>query len=335
MLLLCTLSFGQMPVSKAQRQDCSNAKEAVKKNGSDPDLTPKDLKLLLANLQQACGTPDNSQPAPDIRKVVADCSVALTAFDKKITAPNLPMDEFNALLAAVQRDCRTRPGAHDNQTTAKDSQPTPEAQDSQPAPEIHKLVAQSSTQSFGQTKPAGPFGFQRGMTREQIINLVGRDAVDTKHSHDEFLRVTTAPKPNRAFDSYLLVVSPTEGLVKMVASGVTVQTGDSGAELREAFDAVVAGVSQKYGEPKSTFDTCTGSDVECSNVQFWMMSLKEKNRSVTAFWLLTQQPINSVTTIEVEVNPLNMNQGWITVAYEFEGFSRYSAAKQAKQNDSY
>jgi hypothetical protein len=125
------------PVSDAQRQECSEAKEAIKKNGTDPNLASKDLSALLANLQQACGTPDNSQPAPDIRKVLADCSKALTAFDKNITAPNLPMDEFNALSAAVQRDCRTRPGAHDTQTAA--------AQDSQAAPDIRQVVAQSMT----------------------------------------------------------------------------------------------------------------------------------------------------------------------------------------------
>ncbi len=191
------------------------------------------------------------------------------------------------------------------------------------------------TLSSGQTKPTGPFGFQRGMTREQIINLVGKDAVDTKHSQDEFLHVTAVPKPNRAFDSYLMVVSPTEGLLRLVAFGVAVKSGDNGAELRAAFDAVVAGVSQKYGAPKSTHDTCTGSDVECSNAQFWMMSLEKKNRSLTSIWVLTQQPINSVTAIEVEVHPLTMSQGLITVSYEFEGFSQYFAAKQAKENDSY
>jgi len=252
----------------------------------------------------------------------------LTAFDKNITAPNLPMDEFNALTAAVQRDCRTRPSAHDNQTAAK-------TQDSQPASDILTLVAQSSTQSSGQTKPTGPFGLQRGMTRQQIINLVGKDAVDTAHSHDEFLRVTAVPKPNRAFDSYLLIISPTDGLVKLLASGVSVETGDAGAELKEAFNTVVVGVSQKYGDTKSNFDTCTGSDVECSNAQFWMMSLKSKNRTVAAFWELTKQPINSVTIIEVRLNPLSINSGYVTVSYEFEGFAKYIAAKQVKQNDSY
>jgi len=138
----------QMPESKAhhqQRQDCSNAKDAIKTSGTDPNLTPKDLRTLLANLQQACGTPDDSQPAQDIRKVVVDCSMALIAFDKNITAPNLPTNEFIALGAAVYRDCRTRPGFHDSQT---DSQPTPEAKDSQPTPaalDIHELVAQKTT----------------------------------------------------------------------------------------------------------------------------------------------------------------------------------------------
>ena len=142
-LLLCSLCFGQA-VSKAQRQDCSNAKEAVKKSGTDPNLTEKDLGRLLANLQQACGAADKSQPASNIRKIVADCSVALIAFDKNITRPDLPMDKFNDLLAAVQRDCRTQPGSHQSETK-DDPQTTSEIQDSQAATDVHTLLAQSST----------------------------------------------------------------------------------------------------------------------------------------------------------------------------------------------
>ncbi len=155
LLLLCALSFGQMTVSDAQRHDCSNAKEAVKKSGLNPNLTPQELTTLLRNLQHACGAPDNTQPVTDIRKAVAECARTLVAFDKT-NLTNLPMNEFNALLDSVARDCRTRPGAHDNVTAAKDSHPTPEAEDSQPAHEpeaqdsqvasdIHTLIAQSST----------------------------------------------------------------------------------------------------------------------------------------------------------------------------------------------
>ncbi len=149
-LLLSTLSFGQMSVSNAQRADCSRAKEALKKDGTDPDRTLKELRALLADLQQACGTPDESQPVSDIRKVVADCSKALSAFDKNITAPDLPMDEFNALIAAAGRDCRTGPAAHGvhDKTSETDSRPIPETKDSpkdSPTLDIHQLLAKSVT----------------------------------------------------------------------------------------------------------------------------------------------------------------------------------------------
>ena len=188
--------------------------------------------------------------------------------------------------------------------------------------------------AFAQDKPTGPFGFERGMTRAQIIQLVGEDAVDIKHSHDNTLRLKTAPKPNPAFESYLLFISPTQGLLKLVASGTTVQTGDSGAELQTVFDAVVTGVSQKYGNPSKKMDFCNGG-TGCTGSEYWMLSLMEKNRHISTLWDFEKQPVNSITCIGVDISALSLNSGWVTVAYEFEGWSQFVDSRLAKQNDSY
>jgi hypothetical protein len=126
---------------------------------------------------------------------------------------------------------------------------------------------------------AGPFGFEKGMTRDQIIKLVGKDAVDLKASHGGFLKLSTAPKPHSAFESYWLIISPTNGLVKVNASGKTIETGDSGVELRSAFDDVVAGVRQKYGAPLHAYDSCDGG-IGCSDSEFWMLSLLQRRKAV-------------------------------------------------------
>jgi hypothetical protein len=206
-LLLSALSFGQMTVSDAQRRDCSRAKEALKKDGTDPNLGLKDLRALLADLQQACGTPDDSQPISDIHKVVVDCSRALIAFDKNITAPNLPMDEFNALIAAVQRDCRTRPGAHGvhektPQTDPQKDLPTPEAQDSpkdSPTPDTHQLLAQNVTAlnreiALGNRLAAH---FQRAQTWEGI---------DANHPDAVALREKIAQEEKELSEAFLATV---------------------------------------------------------------------------------------------------------------------------------
>ena len=190
--------------------------------------------------------------------------------------------------------------------------------------------------AFAQDKPIGPFGFESGMSREQIIKLVGASAIrklPVSITDPNYFALSSAPIPNPAFETYALTVSPTQGLVKLSAIGVTLETGDTGAELQTAFHGVVSAISRKYGEAK-VYDTCSGNSTECDNAEFWMMSLKSKNRELVALWIL-KQPVNGVTAIEAMVNYTTMNSGYIDVQYEFIGFDQYNAAKKTKQDSSY
>ncbi len=189
--------------------------------------------------------------------------------------------------------------------------------------------------SLAQDKPAaGPFGFERGMTREQITQLVGKGTPSAKNPR-VVLTVTSAPNPNPAFEKYVLFISPTQGLLKVVAVGVTIQTGDTGSELQSGFSAIVSGVSQKYGKPSNTFDSCNGG-TGCSDSAYWMLSLMEKNRTLEAFWEMKDRPpVNFVTMISLETNPLSLNTGYFSLGFEFEGWNQFVDSEQAKQNNSY
>src|SRR5207248_6486616 len=84
----------------------------------------------------------------------------------------------------------------------------------------------------------GPFGFRWGMTRDQVIALVGKDAIEEKYSRDDQLRLRTAPKPHPDFDGYLVTISPQRGLVKLLASGKTIETTRYGDEVHRAFEEI-------------------------------------------------------------------------------------------------
>jgi hypothetical protein len=179
-------------------------------------------------------------------------------------------------------------------------------------------------------EPSGPFGFERGMTREQIVALVGKEAVAYAPASSDVLGLTSAPKPNSNFEKYLLVISPQGGLLKINAIGKTVQTGDSGTELQLAFTDVVTGVAKKYGLPSGRYDTCNAG-AECEP-QFWMMSLKDQNRRLAASW---KRPTNTIDMIGVFASYESMNSGYITVSYQFAGFDKYSNLEKDKQDESY
>lgn len=130
-----------------------------------------------------------------------------------------------------------------------------------------------------------------------------------------------------------MIVSPKKGLLKVMAIGKTIKTGDSGFEIRSAFDDISTGITQKYGKPFKTFDFCNGG-VGCTDLEYWMLALLQKNRTLAAFWKSPELP-NYVTAIDVSAYALSLNSGYLNCAFEFEGFHEYSEEKNAKQNESF
>jgi hypothetical protein len=190
------------------------------------------------------------------------------------------------------------------------------------------LAGGGMVQAFG-----GPFGFERGMTRAQIIALVGQDSVNVKQSEANILVLTSAPKPQPAFESYILFISPTEGLLKVVANGKTITTGDSGAELRDDFDSIVGGVTQKYGTNTKAFDSCNAG-VGCSGEGNWMLALLEKNRALSTYWTRSENQASPITVISVGAVAMSPNKGYVILFCEFKGWEAYVDARKTKQNDS-
>ena len=184
----------------------------------------------------------------------------------------------------------------------------------------------------------GPFGFQKGMTRQQVIQLVGSGAIKPRDSDSppELMVLTTAPKPHSAYHDYALYFSPTMGLLKVAAQGDIMHSDDYGIEIQRAFEETVKGVSSRYGPPTSTFNNCTGDDFYCKE-QNWTYALYRKNRTLSSYWMPDEgyKQIGEVTTINVEAVPVSTNGAFISVAFEFSGWHEYVEARKAKANSAY
>jgi len=186
-------------------------------------------------------------------------------------------------------------------------------------------VTASSTAVPGQ----GPFGFQWGMTKDQIIELVGQKSVKEGDSNGiEILNLSTAPKPHPAFESYTLILSPERGLLKIVAVGKTIQTNGFGSEVHDAFIEMRDTVSATYGSAK-TFDLLKSGSI-WNEPREWMMGLLKKERILTAYWNETAKLPNHITVIELEGEALSRESGYLSLAYQFEGFSEYLQSQKAK-----
>ena len=90
--------------------------------------------------------------------------------------------------------------------------------------------------------------------RRLLPGEVGKDAIEEKYSRDDQLRLRTAPKPHPDFDGYLVTISPQRGLVKLLASGKTIETTRYGDEVHRAFEEIRDAVSKVYGPPEHTYD---------------------------------------------------------------------------------
>ncbi len=178
---------------------------------------------------------------------------------------------------------------------------------------------------------SGPFGFQRGMTKNQIVALVGLKAVDTKASVGDVLRLKTAPKPETAFETYMLLISPDDGLVGIIAIGRDTRTGDDGAELKSVYDAMLQQLSSRYGGPSQTIDICERAGAACKRSADWMLMLLGRQRRLQSVWRpdvpTKAMRDTGVHVVTLEATATGINSGLITCRFELEGFAKYVASK--------
>jgi hypothetical protein len=192
----------------------------------------------------------------------------------------------------------------------------------------------ASGSAAAQTADQGPFGFREGMTRQEIVKLVGESAVASRQpANKDLMTLHGSPVASPAIEVFTLVIPPTQGLVKLLASGKDIATSDTGIELQQAYSAVLTVLSKKYGKGQS-FDTCPAGNVECEP-QFYMVSLKDKNRKVATFWDLSKNPVNGIVNLMLEEEFSDMNSGYLHITYEFSGFDKYADTQQAKQDSAY
>jgi len=88
----------------------------------------------------------------------------------------------------------------------------------------------------------GPFGFEKGMERSDVIRLWGKDSVTARDQ----VYLTSAPDPDPLFTSYVLVFSPKDGLVKVTAVSKAMDV--EGAEMKQAYNHVLKKLRGIYGD---------------------------------------------------------------------------------------
>ncbi len=173
------------------------------------------------------------------------------------------------------------------------------------------------------TWAAGPFGFEPGVTKDQIIALLGKSTI--KMSQGDSYILSTAPKPHPDFEEYLLVISPSKGLLKVAAYSKDIETSTYGDRLKQTFEEIHAALTAKYGRSRKLDFLREGSI--WNEEQDWMMGLLKEERVLSAYWTVGK---DNVQVIALSARASSRSTGTIRLAYEFTGFTEWADAHKAK-----
>lgn len=176
----------------------------------------------------------------------------------------------------------------------------------------------------------GPFGLEKGMSKEQVITLVGKNAVEKEQldalgGSDIILK--TAPKTHPGFERYLLFFSKASGLLKIIAVGHDVQTASDGSELRDQFNEIKAQLTQTYGQATKDLDFIHEGSLWDKPEDF-MMGLLEKERTVTSYW---EPKDGALPFVSIELKATNQHAGYVEITYEYAGWGPYLEKVKAAQ----
>ncbi len=177
---------------------------------------------------------------------------------------------------------------------------------------------------------AGPFGFEYGMSKDQVADLIGKHAIrQYSRKTPNLYMATTAPNPHPAFGAYFLIITPEKGLIKISAISFDIKTDSSGEAVKGRFQDIQEAVEKAYGQGKNFDGAKDGSKLADS--KDWMKSLNKKERTLSTFWELKKSK-NHIEAISLEAKALNPKRGYLLLSYEFEGFGSYVNANQNKED---
>ena len=268
--------------------------------------------------------PPPDDPTPVLRTVTKKSAVKKPA--PAATTPTATATTPAPAPVVATRPAVVSPAALPPSTAAPAQQPAQQSVAPPPPPEVAPVLAVATPQADADAlkKGAGTFGFYSGETREQIIAAIGKDNL-LKQSGD-ILEVAAAPKPDPNFETFLLIVGPQQGLVKLIATGKDIDGDPAGHAMKEQFTALKTTLGAGYGDPSDNFDFLDVKAKHRAPSQF-MLSLTDTERTLAVYW--TKKDFgNQITSISLNGNGLGNEKGYLSLEYEFAGYHAYLLAKK-------
>ena len=178
---------------------------------------------------------------------------------------------------------------------------------------------------------SGPFGLKMGLTQKQLE----ASGITLTEIGDNVFMASKVPNPHRDFSNYMLIVSPTSGLAKILAISDDITTDSQGYKLRNEYEDIKSLLDSKYGESDETDFLMYGSI--WSDADDFMMALKLEERYLECSWVDTGDVMksNEISTIALEAEARDNYTGYLSLLYEFDNFSDYVDSVKEKDKDAF
>ena len=182
--------------------------------------------------------------------------------------------------------------------------------------------------SAAESARSAPFGLRLGTPKAQLETL---GKLKRFGKTKMIFHLSPVPSPHDAFTEYVVIVSDAVGLCKVVAAGKTIEAQPDGAELKSAFYAVEAELTQRYGKHLRVDSLQQGSSLTAPSD--WMTAMSVEERKLAAFWDAEEASILPADIRGIHLETVaGTKRGEIRLSYEFSNFDACSAELEKKRS---
>ena len=162
---------------------------------------------------------------------------------------------------------------------------------------------------------AGPFGFEMGMTLEQVQRACGGRRPE--HIEDDMYSISPTKK-HSSLSMYVAYISPTEGLCAVLAGTEEIRLDPAIAPVKNKFYEIEGALSRSYGKSVLTDDLPSWTN--------WLYGLKEGSSKLEAQWSPNR---NGIVKIVLSAKAETLYTARIYVVYVFANYEKVEAQKDS------
>lgn len=199
---------------------------------------------------------------------------------------------------------------------------------------------------------AGPFGLTQGATLEEIRKAGAFVASEADYTYVSKNLAQGTPD----FDTYSVLVTPKQGLCRIVAFSSDLYTDGYGRQLKARFHDLASALTNKYGTPRVSLDISKTIDLS-KNFGFWnlggigiddsgwMDALLLKKRQLSAEWLGGASAIGPagqgfsdmnlgdvIGSIALEGRARSPSVAYLRLEYRFKNYGECTTEVKAKRS---